>query len=259
MIATVTARRYVTPLRQGGSLPALIEADDGQLYVTKLAGSGHGRKALIAELLAGEIARALGLRVPELAFIALDPALCAGEPNPEIRDLLGASVGLNLGLRFLPSALEYDPAAMPPPAPEEASAIVWFDAYVTNVDRTPRNVNLLLHDGRLWLIDHGASLYFHYTSGWHRHLESSRSPFGQVRDHVLLPAVQGMDEADARLKLRLSEAVIEETVDLIPASWLEQWDSDREARRAYASWLTNRLHASDIFVREASDARTACV
>ena len=156
MIKTLTAIRYVTPLREGGSLPAIVETDDRELYVMKFVGSGHGAKALIAELVAGEIARTLGLRVPEIVLIELDGALGPSEPDAEIRDLLKASTGLNLGLRYLPKAFAFNPLLQPPPDLHETSAIVWFDAYVTNVDRTPRNVNLLIWQEELWLIEHGS-------------------------------------------------------------------------------------------------------
>src|SRR5450756_566169 len=181
MIKTVNAIRYVTPLREGGSLPAIVETDDGQMYVMKFVGAGQGPKALIAELVAGEIGRALGLRVPELALINLDPELGPSEPDPEIFDLLRLSVGLNLGMRFLPKAFAYNPILPPPLDTALASAIVWFDAYVTNVDRTIRNVNILVWEKELWLIDHGASLYFHHD--WRDdYLERSRTPFPLIKD-----------------------------------------------------------------------------
>src|SRR6267378_2023393 len=160
----IQATRYVTPLREGGSLPALVEASDDGLYVLKFRGAGQGRKALVAEVVAGELARALGFAVPELALVELDPALGQAEPDPEIQDLLLASAGLNLGVDFLPGALPFNPAAGPAPAPELAADVVWLDALVTNVDRTARNTNLLVWHGRLWLIDHGASLYFHHAA-----------------------------------------------------------------------------------------------
>ncbi|HEX7588398.1 MAG TPA: HipA family kinase, partial [Anaerolineae bacterium] len=185
MIKTVNAIRYVTPLREGGSMPAIVEADDGQMYVMKFVGAGQGRKALIAELVAGEIGRVLGLSVPELALIELDPELGPSEPDPEIFDLLRASVGLNFGMRFLPEAFAYNPPHEPPPDPDIASAIVWFDAYVTNVDRTPRNVNILLWQNALWLIDHGAALYFHHD--WKPdYIERSKTAFPLIKDHALL-------------------------------------------------------------------------
>ncbi len=177
-LRTVMATRYVTPLREGGSLPAIVEADDDGLYVLKFRGAGQGPKALIAELVAGEIARAAGLPVPEIVFIELDPELARTEPDPEIQDLIRASAGLNLALDYLPGAVTFDPVAEKPEA-ALASAVVWFDAYVTNVDRTPRNTNMLIWHRRLWLIDHGATLYFHHT--WDNYRERSRDcvPYDQ--------------------------------------------------------------------------------
>jgi len=171
----LSAIRYVSPLREGGSLPAIVEANDRRLYVMKFRGAGQGRKALIAELIAGEIARTLDLRVPEIVLMDLDPAIGQSEPDPEISDLLEFSVGLNIAMAYLPSALMFELPAAPPPDPALASSIVWFDAYVTNVDRTPRNPNILVWNTQLWLIDHGASLYFHHT--WQDYRARSRQPF----------------------------------------------------------------------------------
>src|SRR5215813_8583212 len=204
ILRKVSATRYVTPLREGGSLPAIIEADDDGMYVLKFRGAGQGPKALIAELVAGELARALGLLVPDIVFMELDPVLGRSEPDYEIRNLIKASAGLNLALDYLPGALTYTPAAPAPLDPDLASAIVWFDAYVTNVDRTARNTNLLLWHKRLWLIDHGAALYFHHT--WHEDfLARSRAPFAPIKDHVLLPFATALAEADARLSALLTE------------------------------------------------------
>lgn len=256
MIRTLTAVRYVTPLREGGSLPAIVEADDGDLYVMKFAGSGHGEKALIAELVAGEIARTLGLRIPEIVFIELDKALGPSEPHAEIRDLLQGSVGLNLALRYLPNAFAYNPLLQPPPASEEASAIVWFDAYVTNVDRTPRNGNLLIWEDDLWLIDHGSCLYFHHT--WNGYLKRSRTPFTHIENHVLLPFAGHLAQADAKLKARLTPETIQQIVDLIPDVWLEPetyFDNLADHRQAYADFLIRRLQASHVFAAEAQNAR----
>jgi HipA-like protein len=257
MLKTVTATRYMTPLREGGSLPAIVEANDGQQYVMKFVGAGQGAKALIAEVIAGEIGRALGLHVPELAFINLDPALGPSEPDQEIRDLLKASVGLNLGVRYLPQAFEFNAMLKPPPSPELASAIVWFDAYVTNVDRTPRNTNILIWRNDLWLIDHGACLYFHHD--WNGYLERSRSPFPLIKDHTLLRFASAVSEADARLKPRLTTDVIERIVNLIPDTWLEDeptFTSRSAHREAYKAFLLSRLEASEIFVGEANHARS---
>lgn len=260
MIKTVTATRYITPLREGGSLPAIIEADDGQLYVMKFVGAGQGPKALIAELVAGEIGRALGLRVPEIVFIELDQALGSSEPDEEIHDLLKASIGLNLGLYYLPNAFAFNLLLQPPPGPDQASAIVWFDAYVTNVDRTPRNVNLLIWQEDLWLIDHGASLYFHHD--WNDYLDRSRTPFSLIKDHTLLPFASALHEADATLRTRLMPEVIDHIVNLIPDTWLDgesYFASHGEHRKAYVVYLLSRLEASHIFVEEARHARTKCV
>jgi hypothetical protein len=194
LLRTVEATRYVTPLREGGSLPAVVEADDLGTYVLKFRGAGQGRKALIAEIVAGEIARALGLLVPEIVLANLDPKLARAEPDPEIQDLIRASVGLNLALDYLPGSLGFDPL-VEPPGPDLASRIVWFDALVTNVDRTPRNPNLLTWHDRLWLIDHGASLYFHHAwQGWEA---TSKRPFAAARDHVR-PGAGGVVESRAR-------------------------------------------------------------
>jgi hypothetical protein len=260
MIRTVTAVRYVTPLREGSSLPAIVEADDGQLYVTKFAGAGQGPKALIAELVAGEIGRQLGLRVPELAFVALDPQLGALEPDPEIRDLLDKSAGLNLGLAYLANAFAFNLLLEPPPDPGLASAIVWFDAYVTNTDRTPRNVNLLIWRRELWLIDHGACLYFHHN--WNGYLERSLSPFPLIKDHTLLPFASALDGADARARSRLSPASVEEVVQLIPDAWLDDeapFGSGRAQRQAYGDFLQRRLAGSHVFVEEAKRARAELI
>ena len=183
---TVQATRYVTPLREGGSMPGLVEADDDGLYVLKFRGAGQGPKALVAEVLAGELARAAGLPVPELVWIELDPVLGAAEPDPEIQELIAASAGRNVGLDYLPGSLTYSPAAgAPPPDPELAAEIVWLDALMTNVDRSPQNPNLLLWHGRLWLIDHGAALYLQHA--WEDPPADARKPFPAIRTHVLLP------------------------------------------------------------------------
>jgi len=259
-IRTVTATQYLTPLREGGSLPAIVEADDGSLYVMKFVGAGQGPKALIAELVAGEIARLLGLSVPEIVFINLDPVMGRSEPDAEIQDLLQASAGLNLGLHYLPNAFAFNMLLQPPPEPDLASAIVWFDAYVTNVDRTPRNVNLLIAQKKLWLIDHGACLYFHHD--WEDYLARSRTPFPLVKDHTLLAFAANLLGADARLRARLTPEFVRQIVDLIPDQWLDHDSSFAgftEHRQAYIDYLLNRLEASSIFVEEALRARTKLV
>lgn len=245
----------MTPLREGGSLPAIIEADDDGLYVLKFRGAGQGQKALIAELLAGELARALGLPVPEIVFVDLDPVLARTEPDPEIQDLIKASAGLNLALDYLPGSITYDPL-IEQVAPDLASRIVWFDAYITNVDRTARNTNLLLWHRRLWLIDHGAALYFHHS--WSDYLERSRTAFAQIKDHVLLPFAGSLDDADAAFSERLTPEMISAAVNLIPESWLggeTQFVSVAEHRAAYVEYLLKRLEAPRAFVEEASRAR----
>ncbi len=253
---TVAATRYVTPLREGGSLPALIEADDDGLYVLKFHGAGQGPKALVAELVAGEIGRRLGLLVPRIVFVELDPALGGAEPDPEIHDLLRASAGLNLGLDFLPGALAFDPASTPAPDPALAADVVWFDALVTNVDRTARNPNLLVWHDRLWLIDHGAALYLHH--GTWRLAELARRPFPAIADHVLLPFAGPIGEADERLAPRLDREGLEEIVGLVPDAWLGGDGEDGapgERRSAYVEYLERRLTAPREFAREAEDAR----
>ncbi|MEJ7710991.1 MAG: HipA family kinase [Pyrinomonadaceae bacterium] len=213
----MTAIRYVTPLREGGSLPAIIEADDDGLYVLKFRGAGQGPKALIAELLAGEIGRELGLLVPDLVFVDLDPVLARTEPDPEIQDLIKASAGLNLALDYLPGSIAYDPLIYKP-TPELASSIVWFDAYTTNVDRTARNTNMLLWHRQLWLIDHGAALYFHHS--WDDYLERSRTRFPQIKDHVLLSFASELRETDAKLSEQLTPEIFSRIVNLVPDAWL---------------------------------------
>jgi hypothetical protein len=260
MLRTVMATRYITPLREGGSLPGLVEADDGECYVVKFAGAGQGVKALIAEVVAGEIARALGLRVPELVFVQLADGIGRNERDEEIRDLLKASVGLNLGVRFLPQAYAYNQLLEPPPDPGLASAIVWFDAYVTNVDRTPRNVNMLIWEGALWLIDHGAALYFHHD--WGNYLARSQSPFSLIKQHTLLRYAADLAGADARLRALLPATTLTEIVAQVPDVWLggeAQFAGVDDHRAAYVAYLAQRLTASHTFVQEAIHARSALV
>ena len=256
---TVRATRYVTPLREGGSLPAIVEADDDGLYVLKFRGAGQGTKALIAELLAGELARALELPVPEIVLVEVDATLARTEPDPEIQDLIRASAGLNLALDYLPGSIAFDPAAERV-EPGLASSIVWFDAYVTNVDRTARNTNMLMWHRRLWLIDHGAALYFHHA--WDNHLERSRSPFKQIREHVLLPFASELEEADARLSALVTHGLIKELLALVPDEWLNSEARFADAgthRDAYAEYLLSRLQTPRDFLKEAADARAVSV
>lgn len=256
MIRTVHPARYVVPLREGGSLPAVVEADDGALYVMKFVGAGQGPKALIAEWLAGEIGRRLGLEVPELVLMPMVPHLGRAEPNPEIRSLLRASEGLNLGMRYLPGAFAYNSLVRRKPDADLASAIVWFDAFVTNVDRTDRNVNMLLWEDKLWLIDHGAALYFHHD--WNDYLERSRTPFPMIRQHTLLLLASRLREADARLRHQLDAEFFHEIVAAIPSEWLAgetHFAGEEEHRAAYAAYLNSRLAAAPLFVEEAIRAR----
>ena len=256
---TVNATRYVTPLREGGSLPAIIEADDDGMYVLKFRGAGQGPKALIAELIAGEIARAAGFLVPELVFVQLDPDIAKTEPDPEIQDLIRASGGLNLGLDYLPGSVMFDPVAEKPD-PELASRIVWFDAYVTNIDRTPRNANLLLWHRKLWLIDHGAALYFHHS--WSGMDERSKDPFTLIKDHILLPFAATMEAADSTMTSVVTEKVIADVVALVPDEWLQgegRFNSAPENRQAYVEYLLRRLEQPRYFLEEAIRARSVQV
>jgi hypothetical protein len=246
----VTATRYVTPLREGGSLPGLVEADDDGLYVVKFRGAGQGPAALVAEVLAGELARALGLPVPELVLVELDPDLSRAEPDVEIQELAAASAGTNLGVDFLPGALPFTPAAAHAVDPAFAADVVWFDALVTNVDRTPRNPNLLVWHGRTWLIDHGAAFYRQHGDA--PLLQSARAPFPHVADHVLLGAAEPVAAADARLAERAQQAVAS-AAGLVPDTWL---GGDPASRRDdLAAFLQARLEAPRAFVEEAERVR----
>src|SRR5258705_1771585 len=218
-LRTVRVTRYVMPLREGGSLPAIVEADDDGLYVLKFRGAGQGPRALIAELVSGEIARALDLPVPEIVLAELDADLARTEPDPEISALIRSSGGLNLALDYLPGSVTFDPV-VERPAADLASRIVWFDAYVTNVDRTVRNTNMLMWHRRLWLIDHGATLYFHHSRGWIADRARARDPFVLIKEHVLRRAATMVDSVDATMTGRLTPDIIAGVVDLIPASWL---------------------------------------
>jgi hypothetical protein len=245
---TVTATRYVTPLREGGSLPALFEADDDGLYVLKFRGAGQGARALLAEIVAGELARALGFPVPELVLVELDATIGRAEPDPEIQDLLLASEGLNLGVDFLPGALPFSPAAGPAPDSGFAADVVWLDALVTNVDRTAQNPNLLWWHDRLWLIDHGAALYFHHAETPVAGHERGR--FEAIRDHVLLPYAASIEAADHRLAAEVTPRLLVEIASVLPAAWLGSDDP-----RVYVDYLTRRLEAPRTFVEEAERAR----
>jgi hypothetical protein len=258
-LRTINATRYVTPLREGGSLPAIIEAGDQGMYVLKFRGAGQGPKALIAELLAGELARAVGLRVPELVFVQLDPDLARTEPDPEIQELIRASAGLNIGMDYLPGSVTFDPVVDRPDG-ALASAIVWFDAFVTNIDRTARNTNMLMWHGQLYLIDHGAALYFHHS--WKDSELRSRDPFPMIGNHVLLCFADRIAEIAAPLSARLTLDIIQGAVDLIPENWLRDdpaFSVAADFRQAYAAYLQQRLSQPQAFVKEAIRARALLV
>ncbi|MCM5528684.1 HipA family kinase [Parasegetibacter sp. NRK P23] len=256
-LRTVNVTRYITPLREGGSLPAITEADDGFMYVLKFRGAGQGSRALIADLIGGEMARLLGFRVPELVFAQLDEAFGRTEPDEEIQDLLKASVGLNLALHYLSGAITFDPNVTKLPS-RTASEIVWMDAFLMNVDRTPRNTNMLVWNRELWLIDHGASLYFHHT--WTNWEEQSTKPFVQVKDHVLLPYATDIEAVDEDFKKLLTPEHIRAITELIPDEWLTHHESSvPEQKNIYARFLENRLLHSRNFVNEALHARKALI
>ncbi|RYD54512.1 MAG: aminotransferase class I and II [Sphingobacteriales bacterium] len=258
-IRTVDITRYVTPLREGGSLPAIVEANDGFSYVLKFRGAGQGVKALIAELIGGEIARLLGLKIPEIVFATVDPAFGRTEPDEEIQDLLKASEGLNLALHYLAGAITFDANVNKVDA-MLASQIVWLDCLLMNVDRTVRNTNMLMWHEELWLIDHGAALYFHHS--WDNWEEQSRKPFVQVKDHVLLKWASELDAVDKQYKALLTPAKIRSIVNLLPDDWMKVEDSDNtpETRReVYTQFLENRLSVSDLFIKEAQNARQALI
>ena len=255
-IRTVTATRYVTPLREGGSLPAVVEADDEGTYVLKFRGAGQGPKALIAELIAGEIARAIGLPIPELVFVDLNPELARTEADSEIQALIRGSAGLNLALDYLPGSITFDPV-VERPDPDLAARIVWFDAFMTNVDRTARNPNLLVWHHKLWLIDHGACLYFHHA--WDDYLTRSRDRFAAIKDHVLLPFAGPVDSVAESLREQVTPALIDRVVALIPDAWLEAnapFASTAEHRAAYAAFLQRRLDPPYDFQQEVTRARS---
>jgi hypothetical protein len=253
-IRTVNVTRYVTPLREGGSLPAIAEADDGFLYVLKFRGAGQGIKALIAELIGGELARSVGLKVPEIVFANLDEAFGRTEPDEEIQDLLKSSIGLNLALHYLQGAITYDPAVHKVDG-LMASKIVWLDCLLMNVDRSYRNTNMLMWHKELWLIDHGASLYFHHSwQGWKEH---AVKPFTQVKDHVLLRQASELEQADELMRQLLTPARIKSIISIIPGDWLQAAfeETMEEVMEVYSSYLITRLGSSKIFVNEAIDAR----
>ena len=258
-IRTVNVIRYVTPLREGGSMPAIAEADDEFLYVLKFRGAGQGARALIAELIGGEIARKLGLRMPEIVFANLDEAFGRTEADEEIQDLLKFSVGLNLAVHYLSGAITYDPAVNTI-EPELASQIVWLDCLLTNMDRTARNTNMLMWHKELWLIDHGASLYFHHS--WQNWEEQAKKPFVLIKDHVLLSQASELMAVNEVYTAILTPDFIQTVVAMIPEEWLTgdtTFETPEAHRQAYAYFLTTRIANSSIFVKEAQDARTILI
>ena len=261
MLRTVKATRYVVPLREGGSLPAIVEADDLGLYVVKFRGAGQGILALIAELLAGEIGRALGLRVPEIVFMEIDAALGRNEPDYEIRQLLKASTGMNLALDYLPGSTMFDPAARDKATAEEASMVVWFDAFTQNVDRTPRNANLLVWHRKLYPIDHGAALFFHHD--WPSREKKIASPFAEIERSYSVAVGDSRLRTLRRPRTRqLTEPVLHEIVEMVPDAWLEAIPggvSAGERRRATMEFFARRLEASQIFEEEAIGAHSRLV
>lgn len=258
-IRTVDVMRYITPLREGGSLPALVEANDDFKYVLKFRGAGHGVKALIAELLGGEIARALGLRVPEIVFINLDEAFGRSQGDEEIQDLLKNSRGLNLGLHFLSGAITYDPVVSAP-NPEEASKILWLDAFITNIDRTVKNTNMLTWHKELWLIDHGATFYFHHA--WDNWEKQAKSPFIYIKEHVLLSQANLIEEIHDAMISILTDKKLQEITNLIPTDWLA-WEgsnlSPEEIREIYYQFLVMRKNNSNNFIKEIHHARQTLI
>ena len=258
-LRTVTVTRYILPLREGGSLPALAEADDDFKYVLKFRGAGHGVKALISELIGGKIAQVLGFRIPELVFANLSEDFGRSEGDEEIQDLLKASSGLNLALHYLSGAITFDPAAVKID-PKLSSEIVWLDAYLTNIDRTFRNTNMLMWHKELWLIDNGASLYFHHS--WDNWEKNAVSPFTMIKDHVLLPQASELDAANEKFKAILTDDILREIVELIPEDWLQWHDTELspdEIKAVYFQFLTRRRTHSDNFLNEAKNARAKVI
>ena len=258
-LRTVNVTRYVTPLREGGSLPAIVEADDGFLYVLKFRGAGQGVKALIAELIGGEIARLLGFKVPEIVFANVDPAFGRTEPDEEIQDLLQFSEGLNLALHYLSGSITYDPSVTKVDD-TLASQIVWQDILLTNVDRTPKNTNMLMWYKELWLIDHGAALYFHHS--WDNWEEQSKRPFAMIKDHVLLPWATELENIDLSFRTILTSDRIKEIIELIPEDWLLKGMPEltpTEARSVYQQFILSRLQLSTTFIKAAQHAREAVI
>lgn len=258
-LRTVQVTRYLTPLREGGSLPAIAEADDDFLYVLKFRGAGQGPKALIAELIGGELARFLGFKIPEIVFADLDEAFGRTEPDEEIQDLLRASTGLNLAVHYLSGAITFDPLVTIVDA-GLASRIVWLDTFLTNVDRTARNTNMLMWHKELWLIDHGAALYFHHS--WDNWEGQASKPFAQIKDHVLLRYASELESVNSVFRAVLNDGVIKSIVSLIPDEWLvtdSPFGSAEEHRNAYSKFLETRLSVSEVIIKGAQDARESLI
>jgi len=258
-LRTVNATRYVTPLREGGSLPAIVEADDAGMYVLKFRGAGQGPKVLVAEVIVGEIARAAGLAIPEIVLMELNGDLARTEPDAEIQQLIRDSAGLNLAMDYLPGSVTFDPIADTVDA-ALASSIVWLDAFASNVDRTARNANMLMWHRRLWLIDHGAALYFHH--GWGDESDRSANPFPAIKDHVLLRFASALEQADATMSARLTPELIRDIVARVPDSWLasdKSFASPALTRAAYVEHLTRRLRSPRAFLEEALRAHAAVI
>ncbi len=258
-LRTVNVTRYVTPLREGGSMPAIVEADDGFLYVIKFRGAGQGTNALIADLVGGELARAIGMQVPELVFMNLAEGFGRSEGDEEIQDLLKFSVGLNLGVHYLSGAITFDPTVTTLDS-LVASKILWLDCLLTNIDRTHRNTNMLIWKKELWMIDPGASLYFHHNwSNWQAHI---KTPFALVKNHVLLQKATQLHDVDSFCKKILTNDLVAAIVDLIPEDWLKEeslFETKEEHRNAYFTFLQKRMQHSDIFIKEAENARNEAI
>jgi hypothetical protein len=252
----VRTTRYITPLREGGSLPAIVEADDGFMYVLKFRGAGQGVKALVADTIGAEMARVLGLKVPELVLAELDEAFGRTEPDQEIQDLLKKSKGVNLGVHYLSGAISYDPA-VDRADPLLASKIVWLDALLMNIDRTVRNTNMLMWHRELWLIDFGASLYFHHS--WNNWQQQALQPFSNIKSHVFLPQAGKLNEVNEEFTAMLTPGVIEQIVNLVPDTWLHENGSPAEMRAVYNQFLNQRLTSSAVFLNEAQHARAALI
>ena len=254
-IRTVNVTRYVTPLREGGSLPAIVEADDGFLYVIKFRGAGQGKKALVAELIGGELARAIGLKMPELVFMNLDNSFGQSEPDEEIQDLLKFSVGLNLGMHYLSGAITYDPIISTADA-MSASKVVLLDSIITNMDRTARNTNMLNWNKELWMIDHGASFYFHHSwTTWEKHANGT---FPLIKDHVMLERATELEAASKEIKSWLTDEMIDQIVSLVPDDFLTEESNlipPEEKRKVYSTFIKTKISNLDLLTKEANDAR----